>query len=271
MEGGATSVFTDQLGRVVRLNAIPGRIVSLVPSQTELLADLGLDEEVVGITKFCVHPDGWTNRKSIVGGTKDFKTTRIRELAPDLIIANKEENTKETLEELMDEFPVWVSDINNLDDALQMIDIVGRMTGRAERASVIESDIRSGFDQLRNEVETGSNSKRVVYYIWKDPWLTAGSDTFIQDMLKRCGLVPVPDIPRYPELAPGDLPALQTDIVILSSEPYPFNEKHHEAFKGIVPNQCIQIADGEFFSWYGSRLMHAPAYFSGLIRNLRTL
>lgn len=269
MEGGSAFDFTDQLGRKVRLNGTPRRIVSLVPSQTELLSDLGLDEEVVGITKFCVHPDGWTKRKTIVGGTKDFKTTRIRELAPELIIANKEENTKETLEELMEEFPVWVSDVNNLDDALEMIGMIGSMTGRAKKAAEVLSAIRSGFDQLNEEVENGSNGKRVVYYIWKDPWLTAGRDTFIQEMLRCCGFVPVSDLPRYPELKPGELPALQTDIVLLSSEPYPFKEEHRTTFKGIVPDDCILMVEGELFSWYGSRLMQSPAYFRRLMKTLR--
>ena len=270
MEEGSHFVFTDQLGREVRLNGIPRRIVSLVPSQTELLADLGLDAEVVGITKFCIHPEGWTKRKSIVGGTKDFKTTQIRELAPDLIIANKEENTKDALEELMDEFPVWVSDVNNLDDALQMIGIIGGMTGRAKKAAELISEIRSGFDQLNDEVGTGSNSKGVVYYIWRDPWLTAGRDTFIQDMLRHCGLTPIPRKPRYPEVAPEELSTLQADYVFLSSEPFPFNEKHRASFTGILPDDRIQIVNGEFFSWYGSRLLHAPEYFTGLVKKLRT-
>lgn len=271
MEASSPFVLTDQLGREVRVKGIPRRIVSLVPSQTELLSDLGLDEEVVGITKFCIHPDGWTKRKSIVGGTKDFKTTRIRELAPDLIIANKEENTKETLEELMDEFPVWVSDVNSLEDALQMIGIIGSMTGRAKEAVELISAIRSGFDQLSDEVENSSYRKRVVYYIWKDPWLTAGSDTFIQDMLRRCRFIPVPDMPRYPELKPGDLPALKSDLVLLSSEPYPFKEEHRASFKGIIPEDCVQVVDGEMFSWYGSRLLQSPAYFNRLMKTLQPL
>lgn len=263
--------FKDQIGRKIRLKGIPKRIVSLVPSQTELLADLGLDEEVTGITRFCIHPEGWLKRKIIVGGTKDYKTTRIRELAPDLIIANKEENTAATLEELMEEFPVWVSDISTLEEALEMILTVGEMTGKTEKAAELTSDIRSGFQSLEREVAPGAGAKRAAYYIWKDPWLAAGSDTFIQDMLRRCGLLPVPSLSRYPELPPEELAELRPDFVLLSSEPYPFRYKHRMIFEGIVPAERILLTDGEYFSWYGSRLVHAPAYFRTLMTKLEDL
>src|ERR1700741_3198050 len=108
--------FIDQTGRKISIPQIPQRIISLVPSQTELLFDLGLDKEVVGITKFCVHPPEWFQTKTRVGGTKQLKIDLIKQLQPDLIIANKEENVKEQIEELEKHFPVWISDVNNLED-----------------------------------------------------------------------------------------------------------------------------------------------------------
>src|SRR4051812_11307667 len=119
--------FTDQMGNAVELEGPPSRIVSLVPSQTELLFYLGLDKEVAGITKFCIHPAEMFHSKPRVGGTKKYDFEKIRQLAPDLIIGNKEENEQKQVEELQKLYPVWMSDIRNLADALQMIRSVGEL------------------------------------------------------------------------------------------------------------------------------------------------
>src|SRR5438105_265149 len=123
------AVFTDQLGNQLHIDQHPRRIVSLVPSQTELLFDLGLQEEVIGITKFCVHPYHWHQTKTRVGGTKDIKLEVIDQLKPDLVIANKEENTREQITSLQSLYPVWISDVNTLQDALEMIRSIGEITG----------------------------------------------------------------------------------------------------------------------------------------------
>src|SRR5689334_18071707 len=125
--------FTDQIGRTISLNKTPRRIISLVPSQTELLYDLGLSDEVVGITKFCVHPEEWFRNKPRVGGTKQLNMDIIHHLQPDLVIANKEENVREQVEELASHYPVWVSDINNPDDAYWMMKELGSITGKINR------------------------------------------------------------------------------------------------------------------------------------------
>ena len=135
--------FADQLGRSVELLNAPKRIVSLVPSQTELLFDLGLNDKVVGITKFCVHPEGWYRTKKRIGGTKQLHIDEIKELTPDLIIANKEENVRDQIEELAKDFPVWISDVNNLDSASSMITGIGEITSRKPQAKDIIHQIQA--------------------------------------------------------------------------------------------------------------------------------
>src|SRR5579859_1404952 len=139
--------FTDQLGRTIFLPRIPHRIISLVPSQTELLYTLGLDEAVVGITKFCVHPESWFRSKPRIGGTKAIDPARVDALQPDLIIANKEENEKPQIEALATRYPVWISDVHTLQDALAMIRDVGAITGKATEASALATTIATRFQQ----------------------------------------------------------------------------------------------------------------------------
>lgn len=259
-------VFKDQLGRTVTLQETPKRIISLVPSQTELLADLGLDDEVMGITKFCIHPDNWFRSKTRVGGTKKVNITGIHELKPDLIIANKEENTKEDIDELSEHYPVWISDIITLNDALDMIVAIGAMTERTEKAKAIATGISEGFKNL-----TPSHSgKKAAYLIWKNPWMAAGHDTFINHVIERCGLknIFIRESSRYPETTLEHLAEMQPDIVMLSSEPYPFSEKHIEEIKAFIPHSTIIRVDGEMFSWYGSRLLQTPSYLMKLLNSI---
>src|SRR5690554_1416410 len=135
----------DQMNRQVDVPAFPERIVSLVPSQTELLVDLGLSDRIVWVTKFCVHHRGFKEKKSISGGTKYFHFEKINALQPDLIIGNNEENYKEGIEQLASLYPVWVSDIYNLEDALQMMKEMGELTGTAEKCSEIVDAVSIGF------------------------------------------------------------------------------------------------------------------------------
>jgi ABC-type Fe3+-hydroxamate transport system substrate-binding protein len=254
-------LFTDMTGREVLLPRIPKRIVSLVPSQTELLHDLGLEDEVVGITKFCVHPEAWFRSKTRVGGTKQVHTGRVAALSPDLILANREENTKEQVEALSKISPVWVSDIRTLEDALMMISHVGCICDRRAKARDIAEAIQGGFDTL----QPPPARKRVAYGIWQHPWMWAGRDTFISDLLRRIGYRNVLQDTRYPELSLADLALLRPDLVLLSSEPYPFREAHIAAVREAIPGADVRLVDGEMFSWYGSRLVHAVPYFKSLI------
>jgi len=246
--------------RATDTTPLPARIISLVPSQTELLYALGLDEEVVGITKFCVHPEHWFRTKTRIGGTKQVHIDRVKMLAPDLILANKEENEREQVMELQKIAPVWVSDIHQLSDALQMIQEVGRLTGRGEPASLLCKKIESIFRAL----PVPPVRRRAAYLIWKDPYMAAGPDTFISDMLQRCGWTNAVPTERYPVLTMEQLRALGCDDVFLSSEPYPFREKHAAALMAELPGCRVICVDGEMFSWYGSRLLYAAPYFQQL-------
>jgi ABC-type Fe3+-hydroxamate transport system substrate-binding protein len=259
--------FIDQLENVIELDSYPRRIISLVPSQTELLSDLGLDEEIIGITKFCVHPNGWFTTKTRVGGTKTVNIEKVKSLRPDLIIANKEENVKEQIEELKRIAPVYVSDISNVQDALQMIADVGNLTNRSEKATALINQITSGFLQLSSVIcQLSTPPIKTAYLIWKDPYMAAGSDTFINDLLERCGFENVFNkFTRYPEIEITQLSSLNCQLLLLSSEPYPFKQKHINELQPHLPDARIILADGEMFSWYGSRLLHAMDYFKNLI------
>jgi ABC-type Fe3+-hydroxamate transport system substrate-binding protein len=252
--------FTDQLGRTITINYPPKRIVSIVPSQTELLFDLGLDEEVVGITKFCIHPIEKFASKTKVGGTKKLLIEKIRDLKPDLIIGNKEENTKAEVELLMNEFPVWMSDINDLEGANEAITKIGALVNREPEAAYLNHLIKTGFSDLQALAVEKNINKKVAYLIWKDPWMCAGRNTFIDDILRKVGLTNSITSNRYPEIIINELKSLNTDFIFLSSEPYPFKEKHIEELQQALPATKIMLVDGEMFSWYGSRLVKAVEY-----------
>lgn len=254
----------DQSGHTIQLKEKPTRIVSLVPSQTELLFDLGLEEEVVGITKFCIHPTEWFRNKTRIGGTKDVKLDRVSALAPDLIIANKEENVKAQIESLREIAPVWTSDISNLAESLEMITQIGAITQKElEAASIIEK-IQTGFSKLEHQL-IDQKKRSCIYLIWKDPYMSVGADTFIHDMMCRCQFTNLlADSTRYPEISLEKIQSLSPELIFLSSEPYPFKDKHIAELQAVLPTSKILLVDGEMFSWYGSRIMHAPAYFCGL-------
>lgn len=258
--------FTDMLGRQVQINYPPQRIVSVVPSQTELLADLGLDKEVIGITKFCVHPNEWFRTKERVGGTKQLDIGKIFSLKPDLVIANKEENLQAQIEEeLAPSVPVWVSDIQTLEQAINMIQQVGLLVDKEQQANCLAKDIAAGFESMNK----ASIPKRVAYFIWRDPWMSIGGDTFINNIIETIGWKNVlKDEIRYPELSLEKLAAYKPDIIFLSSEPFPFKEKHIIEVKAVLPNTEVLLVDGEMFSWYGSRLIKAIPYLEGLVTNI---
>lgn len=274
--------FTDQLGRTITLDQPPRRIISLVPSQTELLYTLNAN--VIGITKFCIHPDAWFRNKPRIGGTRNIDPDKIAALQPDLLIANKEENDRRQVESLAAQYPVWVSDVHDLTDALAMIRAVGELVNNPGEAARLADSILKAFDDLR----APSRVLRTAYLIWRSTtpsrgtppsqdtipspntplssssaqpsFMAAGGDNFIHDMLRRCGLTNAfADRPRYPTISLDDLASC--DLILLSSEPYPFREKDAQQLQSLLPHAAIRLVDGEFFSWYGSRLLHAARYF----------
>ena len=257
--------FTDQIGHQFTLTETPQRMVSLVPSQTELLYDLGLGDRVVGITKFCIHPNKWFNTKNRIGGTKNVNFEKIEALKPDLIIANKEENTKAEIEALQKLYCVYTSDIFKLEDNYKMMEDIGVLTKTENKALEIINQIQEDFNSLKPI----SNSKnKVLYLIWKNPYMSIGANTFINDIINRIGLNHVEIGNRYPELTENEIQELNPDYILLSSEPYPFKEKHLEELRILCPEAKIILVDGEMFSWYGSRLTKAKDYLVDLIEKL---
>jgi ABC-type Fe3+-hydroxamate transport system substrate-binding protein len=259
--------FTDQMGRSISLDFPPKRIISLVPSQSELLFDLGLDEEIVGITKFCIHPNDKYKSKVKVGGTKKLNMELIRSLKPDLIIANKEENEQVQMEELMLEFPVWMSDITLIDDAIKMIEQLGILTGTSEKATQIASNIEKSFSGL---ILNDFPKKKVAYFIWKDPYMLAAKNTFIDEVLAKAGFDNICSMNRYPILELLEIKSLKPDLIFLSSEPYPFKDEHVLEMKSEFPDASVYIVDGELFSWYGSRMQYTVQYLSRLLKKINS-
>lgn len=261
--------FTDQMQRTVQVtNWPPCRIISLVPSQTELLADLGLDNQVVGITKFCIHPSEWFQHKTRIGGTKTLNFEKIAALNPDLIIGNKEENEQEQIEKLAVTYPVWMSDITHLQDAVAMIRDIGQLCDRPEPAQKLVSVIEKEFQAIAGL--SAAALITAVYLIWRKPYLAVGGGTFINNMLTHAGFLNVLDKQsRYPEITNAALAELNPAVILLASEPYPFAEKHIRELQSILPESKVVLVDGELFSWYGSRLKFAPHYFRKLQAQLK--
>ncbi|MDN3588925.1 helical backbone metal receptor [Pedobacter aquatilis] len=253
--------FTDGMGREVTINFPPKRIVSIVPSQTELLFDLGLDREIIGLTKFCIHPIEKFAERTKVGGTKKLNIDLIKDLKPDLIIGNKEENSQSDIEELAEFFPIWMSDIFTLDDAMKTITDIGDLIDKAPEAAYLNHLISAGFKDLKALALQNSIDKKVAYLIWRKPYMAAGKNTFINDVLITNGMTNVIEAERYPEINIDGLAKLNPQLILLSSEPYPFREKHIEEIEKELRNAKVLLVDGEMFSWYGSRLVKAVQYF----------
>ena len=254
-------LFIDQIGNKVTLSEVPKRVVSLIPSQSEYLWDLGLKDELVGISKFCIHPKEMFEKITRVGGTKQLDIEKIKSLKPDLIIGNKEENVKEQIEELQKFFPVWMSDVNTLEEAYSMMLSLGEICGKKEESVKMVNTIKINL----NEVKDLFRSKRVAYFIWNKPYMVAAKDTFIHSVLEFAGLKNVfSDRSRYPEIALADIQSASPHYCFLSSEPFPFDHVHLLELQAHLSNTKVVLVDGEMFSWYGSHLLSLGPYLKKL-------
>lgn len=261
----STQTFTDQMGYEVQLAHPPRRIVSLVPSLTELLADLGLSEQVVGLTHFCVFPESLYKNRERIGGTKKARVAQIQALEPDLVIANKEENEKDQVEAIKAFCPVWVSQVYDVPSALAMIRQLSEVTGVPEAGHDLINRVHKGIGQLPS-----IPPMRALYMIWRKPYMAAGGDTFIHEMMKQISLTNIlADRDRYPQLSSREISELAPDLVLLSTEPYPFKERHVEELQQHLPHARFRLVDGSMFSWYGSRMEKAIHYLSTLARDLQ--
>ena len=257
--------LVDQIGNTHSFETSPKRIISLVPSQTELLYDLGLESKIVGITKFCVHPYHFKSTIKTVGGTKKVHFEKIRLLQPDIIICNKEENTKEIVEELSQICPVWVTNIITIEDNFQMISDFGKLFNCRIEAQKWNDKLTFALRNFKNYIKD-KPIKKVAYFIWKDPYMVAGSDNFINELLKLNNFDNVYlNKGRYPEIELSKM-ILENipDLVLLSSEPYPFKEENMIEIEKHTQNAKTLLVDGEMFSWHGSRLLKAFEYFKKL-------
>jgi len=260
-------IFTDQLNRQINIRETPKQIISLVPSQTELLVDLGLEDSIIGITKFCIHPKELRQQKTIVGGTKNIKIDKIKALKPDIILCNKEENSKEIINSLIDIAPIHISDIYDLEDAFQLISNYGEIFQTKEKASLIVSRIKQEREQFQYNFK-GKLKKKAAYFIWKNPWMVAASNTFIDFMLAEAGFENVFNTEtRYPEISLSHSKLKEADVIMLSSEPFPFDDTHIKELKDLFPKKEIILVDGELFSWFGSRVEKSYIYFSNLFKS----
>jgi ABC-type Fe3+-hydroxamate transport system substrate-binding protein len=231
------------------------RIVSLVPSITELLCDLGLSEEIVGRTGFCIHP--WETVREIpkVGGTKDLKFDRIRELEPTHVVVNVDENRKEDAEALAEFIPnVVVTHPLEPRDNLDLYRQMGREFDREAEAEEFCGKFETALARVEDRPE-----QRVLYLIWRDPWMTISPETYISQTLGLFNwkTIPASTEERYPQV---ELDAVDVDRVLLSSEPFHFKEHHLPEVEALVPGAKVSLIDGEMTSWYGSRAIAGIDY-----------
>jgi ABC-type Fe3+-hydroxamate transport system substrate-binding protein len=276
-------IHFDQLNRKVEIPQNPKRIISLVPSISHLLVDLGKEKQLVGITKFCVDPPTMKDKTNVIGGTKKQDFKKIDKLQPDLIIANKEENTKEEIEQLAEKYTVWVSDVRSVSDSIAMIYSLGKILGAEKKADKIIDSISKGFKKVKRKAKKFEQKYTAGYFIWHDPYMVAGRSNIINSVMKYAGFENVFNSKNslqmqeylkdskgnkhYPQVSIELIRELNPEYILLSSEPYPFNEKHIEEFASILPEAKILLVPGEMFSWYGSKLIESAEY----LLNLQTI
>jgi ABC-type Fe3+-hydroxamate transport system substrate-binding protein len=254
----------DSLGRWVTVPVEPKRIVSLCPSQTETLFALGLEGRLVGRTRYCIHPAEKVATLSVVGGTKKVDPSLIQSLRPDLIIAEKEENTREDVECLAEIAPVYVTKNESWEEALDTIHRLGIVTGTLDRAGRLIEEIEATWAT----VPWALRLMRVLYLVWRKPYMAAGSLTFIDAVMRRLGWENVAATlsGRYPIIE--DPSQLRPEIVLLCSEPYPYKAQHVPEVQALWPEARVEVVRGDYFAWYGARLIEAARYMRELQRGL---
>lgn len=256
--------WIDDLGNRIVLKDCPQRIVSLVPSITLSLFDLGAAEKVVGRTRYCIEPHGLVDEVPIVGGTKKINLKKLLALQPDIVLGNKEENTPDMFRQIQAHVPFWTCDVANLADNERMIHQLGSICQQEEKASALMADIRKSMSTAAST--TSLKGKKVLYLIWKQPYMSVGGDTFIHAVLEQLGCINIlADESRYPDID-DRMSSLQPDIVLLSTEPYAFTEAHFQEIGTYFPDSQIMLVRGEYFSWFGSMMKDAGDYFARILK-----
>ncbi len=242
----------------------PVRIVSLVPSTTETLFSLGAAERVVGVTRFCVHPEEARARARVVGGTKNPRIETILSLEPDLVLANQEENRKEDVERLRESVPVQIFFPRNVPEAVADIRSLGALIGEPNPAHALAKEIESALVALRADEW---RRVRYLYVLWRHPYMVAGPETFIEALLAEAGFVNAApgDRGRYPEMRSEEIERAAADVLLLGSEPFPFGEEHRAELMAVAGRDVrVLLADGELLSWHGARLRQGLVYLRSL-------
>lgn len=258
-----THELTDHLGRKVVLPKSPKRIISICPAITETLFSLGLEKEIVGRTKYCIFPKGIVDQVQIVGGTKEINLEKVKEIQPDLIFAEKEENTEEIVLELEKIAPVFVLEVKSIQNAYRFITTLGEVTTTTMTAKLLLTACQKSFQSI----ESRENGK-AAYVIWRKPYMVVGGTTYINDVLQVMGFENpfTNEESRYPTVTNEQLTNANLDKLFLASEPFPFQQKHLAEFQAFLPNTEIILVDGEMF-WYGSRMLVAGEYLAELVNN----
>ncbi|QFG00705.1 iron ABC transporter substrate-binding protein [Psychrobacillus glaciei] len=259
-----THLITDYLGRKMHISTPPKRIISICPAITETLFALGLENEIVGRTRYCIFPKGIVEHVPIVGGTKEVNIDKIRELRPDLILAEKEENTEDIVRALEKIAPVFVMEVQSIQDAYRFLQTLGELANKEQAADMLITSCKSSFASIQHK-----QYRKAAYVIWRKPYMVVGGTTYINDVLLKLGFRNPfeKEDSRYPAVTKEELANANLDVLLLASEPFPFQEKHLAEFQAFLPNTKIVLVDGEMF-WYGTKMITSGPYLENLIKNI---
>jgi len=256
--------FNDDLERRIYLDKAPRKIISLCPSLSETLYDLGLAECIAGRTDYCVHPQELADRVPSVGGPKSVSIDAVKKIGPDLILIVKEENDKKNIEKLTAlGYKCFIFDINSVSDALKMLVKLGKIFGLEKKASKIHDNVVKGLDSIKGI----GNGASFLYMVWNSPYMACATDNYINSLLNHAGLSNCLSdrLKRYVIMPLNSLKSLSPELVLLPSEPYRYTFADRAKFEKIFPAARVELVDGEMFCWYGSRMAKASEYIKKLL------
>ena len=253
--------------------SVPKKIVSLCPSITETLIDLGLTDALAGITRFCIHPESVVRDLTKVGGTKDPDLEQIRHLDPDLIFMNAEENRKEDYDALAQTFELDVSEPRSVQEIPALLRHFGQRTNRADRAEKRAQELEAELIALQAEQDKNQTQFSYSYLIWRKPWMVVGQDTYVSKLFADAGGINVfaDDPQRYPSIELSALAEKNPDFIFLADEPFPFQGSHVPEIQAICPNAKVRVISGDDCCWHGVRSIRGVQTMRKLVEELAQL
>jgi ABC-type Fe3+-hydroxamate transport system substrate-binding protein len=268
------SIYTDGLYRDIEMKRTPKRVVSLVPSITETLFTFGAGDIVSAVTSFCIEPPEALESKVAVGGTKTVDVDAVKELDPDLVFANAEENREEDIRQLVRSgFKVFVTFPRTVAAAIAMMRQIAEMTGTVDRAEPILQEAQETLTEIR-ALSLTRPRPRVFCPIWRRPWLTIGSDTYIHDVILNAGgrNLFADRHDRYPKVELDEVARRIPEVILLPNEPYSFREEHKADFAErthvpAVRDGRIHVVDGKALCWYGPRIAEGLRSINALLQD----